>query len=303
MKDFILNAKGCSVVDRETAYVADLYRANFVITKADVEYMKELPSFTVLLIKTPKSRKLEICPPREVRSQQLSNEAATFLADIGVKLVITDDESMKTNCSLPVIAPVCLYGIEPGYYSCSADEDGVVLSDIPAGTLPLGVRRDGSLYSRIQWGSTTTLNPYYWICNLIDDDIERNGGTWGANTHGPANAILDFFGEEKSISCIRIFHNVGSPISIEEEMASAIRIYVSNDEKCTHFGNEEADINSVDWKEIVSTQMEMKEQWNTYFLKTPVTAKYVRIELVKNFDTPPDVPWTETAELKIFPVR
>ena len=303
MKDFILNAKGCSVVYRETAYVADLYRANFVITKADVEYMKELPSFTVLLIKTPKSRKLEICPPREVRSQQLSNEATTFLADIGVKLVITDDESMKTNCSLPVIAPVCLHGIEPGYYSCSADEDGVVLSDIPAGTLPLGVRRDGSLYSRIQWGSTTTLNPYYWICNLIDDDIERNGGTWGANTHGPANAILDFFGEEKSISCIRIFHNVGSPISIEEEMASAIRIYVSNDEKCTHFGNEEADINSVDWTEIVSTQMEMKEQWNTYFLKTPVTAKYVRIELVKNFDTPPDVPWTETAELKIFPVR
>lgn len=303
MNSYSLDVKGCPAVSGEIAYVADLYRANFVITKPDIEYMRELPSFSVLLIKTPKSRKLEICPPREIRSQQLSGEAAAFLKELGVKLVISDDESMKSSYPFPVAAPVSLHGIEPGYYTCTANEHGAVLSDIPAGTLPLGVRRDGSLYSRIQWGSTTTLNPYYWICNLIDDDIERNGGTWGANTHGPANAILDFFGEEKTISCIRIFHNVGSPISIEEEMASAIRLYVSNDETCSHFGNEEADIDSVEWIEIVSTQMEMKEQWNTYFLEKPVTAKYVRIELVKNFDTPPDVPWTETAELKIFPVK
>ena len=84
-------------------------------------------------------------------------------------------------------------------------------------------------------------------------------------------------------------------------MASAIRLYVSDDERCSHFGNEEADIDSVAWTEIVSAQMEMKEQWNTYVLDTPVKAKYVRIELVKNFGTPPDLPWTETAELKIFP--
>ncbi|MDO4812214.1 MAG: discoidin domain-containing protein [Eubacteriales bacterium] len=303
MKNYTLNVKGCCQLHQEIAYVADLYRANYIITKADIEYLKELPAFTVLLIKTTKSRKLEICPPREIRSQQLSDEAADFLYELGVKLVISDDESMMNKHFFSVVAPTCLHGIEPGYYSCSCDENSCMLSDVPPGTLPIGVRRDGSLYSRIQWGSTTTSNPYFWICNLIDDDIERNGGTWGANTHGPANAILDFFGEEKNISCIRIFHNVGSPISIEEEMASAIRLYVSNDEKCSHFGNDKADINSVDWTEIVSVQMEMKEQWNTYFLKTPVTAKYVRIELVKNFDAPPDVPWTETAELKIFPVR
>lgn len=300
---YTLDVKGCPVLDGKTAYVADLYRANFVITREDVEYLKELPAFSVLLIKTAKSRRLEICPPREIRSQQLSEEAAAFLAELDIQLVIADDVSMKGGHPFPVAAAVCLHGIEPGFYSCSATERGAALSEIPAGLLPLGVRRDGSLYSRIQWGSTTTLNPYYWICNLIDDDIERNGGTWGANTHGPANAILDFFGEKKTISCIRIFHNVGSPISIEEEMASAIRLYVSDDERCSHFGNEEADIDSVPWTEIISSPKEMKEQWNTYFLDKPVTAKYIPIELVKNFDTPPDVPWTETAELKIFPMK
>ena len=298
---YTLDVKGCPELSEQTAYVANLYRANFVITREDVAYLKHLPAFSVLLIQTAKSRTLEICPPREVRGQQLSDDAAAFLAELGVRLIIPDDASMQGGHPLPVAAASCLCGITPGFYSCSTTQEGAVLSEMPAGLLPLGVRRDGSLYSRIQWGSTTTLNPYYWICNLIDDDIERNGGTWGANTNGPANAILDFFGEEKAISCIRIFHNVGSPISMEEEMASAIRLYVSDDERCSHFGNEEADIDSVAWTEIVSAQMEMKEQWNTYVLDTPVKAKYVRIELVKNFGTPPDLPWTETAELKIFP--
>lgn len=301
MKEYRFSLPDCPVLSGQTAYVADLYRANFVITKADVEYLKSLPPFSVLLIKTPKSRKLEICPPREIVSQQLSDEAAAFLAELGVQAVISDDESMLGSFPFPVAAPVSLHGIEPGFYTCCTDSDGFTLSAFAPGLLPLGVRRDGSLYSRIQWGSTTTNSAYYWICNLIDDDIERNGGTWGANTDGPANAILDFFGEEQSISCVRIFHNVGSPISIPEEMASLIRLYVSDDERCSHFGNDETDIDTVEWTQILSIEMEKKEQWTTVFLPEPVHAKYVRLELVKNHGTPPDIPWTETAELKLFP--
>ena len=69
---YTLDVKGCPELSEQTAYVANLYRANFVITREDVAYLKHLPAFSVLLIQTAKSRTLEICPPREVRGQQLS---------------------------------------------------------------------------------------------------------------------------------------------------------------------------------------------------------------------------------------
>ena len=47
---------------------------------------------------------------------------------------------------------------------------------------PLGVRRDGSYYTRIEWATHTESDPTFWVVNLIRDDTERNGGTWGANT-------------------------------------------------------------------------------------------------------------------------
>lgn len=53
--------------------------------------------------------------------------------------------------------------------------------------LPLGVRRDGSYYTRIEWASHTESDPTFWVVNLIRDDTERNGGTWGANTMGPGD--------------------------------------------------------------------------------------------------------------------
>ena len=86
---------------------------------------------------------------------------------------------------------------------------------------PLGVRRDGSYYTRIEWASHTESDPTFWVVNLIRDDLERNGGTWGANTPGPATAVLSFFGESQKISKIRIFRNVGLDISILEELAKA----------------------------------------------------------------------------------
>ena len=44
---------------------------------------------------------------------------------------------------------------------------------------PLGVRTDGSYYTRIEWASHTETDPMLWVLNVIDDDVERNGGTWG----------------------------------------------------------------------------------------------------------------------------
>lgn len=162
-----------------------------------------------------------------------------------------------------------------------------------------GIRRDGSYYTRIEWASHTTQTPLYWICNLIDDDLERDGGSWGANTLGPANAILSFFGERQPIGRIRIFHNVGATVSLIEELASLIHIYVSDDDRCRRLGDENADLDQVQWERILTCEMEKREGWFEFSLSKPVLAKYVRIELVCNFGTP--LPWTETNELKLYP--
>ena len=93
---------------------------------------------------------------------------------------------------------------------------------------PLGVRRDGSYYTRIEWATHTESDPTFWVVNLIRDDTERNGGTWGANTKGPASVVLSFFGETQTIRRIRIFRNVGLDISVLEELAKTIDLYISN---------------------------------------------------------------------------
>ena len=92
---------------------------------------------------------------------------------------------------------------------------------------PIGVRRDGSYYTRVLWADVTENDPTFWVNNLINDDLERNGGTWGANSETTANAVLDFFGETQTISKISIYKNVGITISVLEELAKNINIYVS----------------------------------------------------------------------------
>lgn len=164
-----------------------------------------------------------------------------------------------------------------------------------------GVRRDGSYYTRVEWASHTEKTPLYWVNNVLDDDIRRDGGSYGANTMGPANVILSFFGEKQEIGKVKFFHNVGATISKIEELASEINIYVSDDDKAGRLGGEDTDIDSVKWTKVKHCKMEMREDWFEFDLDKPVTAKYVRIELVKNFGTPPDLPWTETNEIKIYP--
>jgi len=165
---------------------------------------------------------------------------------------------------------------------------------------PLGMRRDGSYYMRIEWCSHTVTDPLIWVNNLIDDDTERNGGTWGANTMGPANVILSFFGEEQEISKVRIFHNVGVPHSILEELASIVNIYVSSKDSVRHMRSSSSVVDENEWQQVLSCSMEMREGWSEFVLPEKVKAKYVRMELVRNFGTPVDCPWTETSELKIY---
>lgn len=281
------------------AYVADLYRANACLKKDDFLYLSKLRPFSVLLIKTIASRTLDIFPYRETPDVLLSEEGACYLHEMGITRIYVDNNVLEDPTGkIEVIRNQDLTGIVPGFYLSCDCKDGLTLYEDIA--LPLGMRRDGSLYTRIQWASTTEKTPYYWVNNLIDDDIERHGGTWGANTMGPANCILDFFGESKEISMVRLFHNVGSDESVMEEMAEHIRMYVSDDERCSRFGRDTQDVNVVTWKQIVDARMEMREYWSDYILEQPVKARYFRLELVKNFGTPPDVPWTETAELKIY---
>lgn len=281
-------------------YVADLYRCNSDLDVGDLEFLRFLPPVQTIFVKSIRSRTMDIFPPRPTPDLVLTQKGAAFLAELGVTKVFVDNDRLcDPSGNLCVVSNTDLTGILPGFYRYDEGGEAVRLdAHIP---LPMGVRRDGSLYTRIQWASTTEKTPYYWVNNLIDDDIERHGGTWGANTMGPANCILDFFGESKAISAVRLFHNVGSDESILEEMASHIRMYVCDDERCGRFGRDTQDIDTVDWKLIVDTPMRMEEGWYLFPLPAPVQAKYFRLELVKNFGTPPDVPWTETAELKLYP--
>ncbi len=171
--------------------------------------------------------------------------------------------------------------------------------------LPIGVRRDGSYYTRIEWASVTESDPTFWVCNLIRDDLERNGGTWGANTETKADAVLSFFGEEQTISRIRIYRNVGITISILEELAKVINIYINNTDAPRKLRRKEDSIDSVPWTLIKSQKMEKAEGWQEIELAKPVQAKYIRVELVDNFcrdcDIDPFIPWIETSEIKIYP--
>ena len=108
------------------------------------------------------------------------------------------------------------------------------------------------------------IRPTFWVVNLIRADLERNGGTWGANTPGPATVVLSFFGETQRISKIRIFRNVGLDISILEELAKAIDIYISDTDEPRRLRRQEDRIDDVPWKLVKHVEMEGRGE-NTKF--------------------------------------
>ncbi len=166
---------------------------------------------------------------------------------------------------------------------------------------PLGVRRDGSYYTRIEWASCTEKNPQFWVLNIIDDDLERSGGTFAANSLGPVDVVLSFFGETKTISSVRFYSNVGLPISVLEELAKQINVYVSVEDTPRGLKADTDDINSVEWEKILECAIKKEESWQEFSLSKPVQAKYVRIELVENYGTSDGLDWIETSEVKIYP--
>ncbi len=168
--------------------------------------------------------------------------------------------------------------------------------------LPIGVRRDGSYYTRVLWADITENDPMFWVNNLINDDLERNGGTWGANTDTCANAVLDFFGETQTVSKISIYKNVGVTISVLEELAKNINIYVCNTDEPLKLRGKDDKIDSVEWTKICTMDTVMEEGWQDILLDTPVEAKYIRVEMVDNFCERGDkfIPWIETSEIKVY---
>jgi len=168
---------------------------------------------------------------------------------------------------------------------------------------PLGVRRDGSYYTRIEWATHTESDPTFWVCNLIRDDLERNGGTWGCNTRGPATVVLSFFGESQKVEKIRIYRNVGVTISILEELAKTIDIYYTDTDEPKKLRRKEDKLEDVNWTFLKRVDMEKSEGWQEFLREKPIQAKYLRFDLVENFGTPPDIPWVETSEIKVYPSK
>ena len=166
---------------------------------------------------------------------------------------------------------------------------------------PLGVRRDGSYYTRVEWANHTEPDPTFWVLNLIPEDTGRNGGTWGANTYGPAIAVLSFFGESQKIGKIRIFRNVGLDISVLEELAKTVDIYVSNTGEPEKLRRIEDRVEEIPWEFVKRVPIEKAEGWQEIELDVPVEARYVRVDLLENQGT--EIPWVEISKVKLYPPK
>lgn len=169
--------------------------------------------------------------------------------------------------------------------------------------LPVGVRRDGSFYTRVVWTDKTEKDPTFWVNNLIDDDTGRNGGTWGANSEDTADVVLDFFGETQTVGKICLYKNVGLSISILEELARSVRFYISNEDAGRALRRQEDKIDAVTWEYLGTMDVIMEEGWQTFTPAAPVEARYLRMELVDNFckRDASFIPWIEMNEIKIYP--
>lgn len=164
--------------------------------------------------------------------------------------------------------------------------------------LPVGVMRDGSYYTCIEWSSHTESDPLLWVCNIIRDDNERNGGTWGSNSFGPVELVLSFFGEKQKVSRIKFYRNVGVTISVMGELAKVVDIYYTNDDVLHKLRTKEDSIDAVEWTKIATVDIEREWGWQEYVLPEPVEAKYMRFTLVCNDHT--EIDWTEMNQIKIF---
>ena len=169
--------------------------------------------------------------------------------------------------------------------------------------LPVGVRTDGSFYTRVLWADVTENDPKFWVNNLINDDLARNGGTWGANSDTTANCVIDFFGETQEIKKIALYKNVGITISVLEELARDVNFYVSNDDSPLLLRSNENKVDEAKWEKIASMAIVKEEGWQEIELEKPVQAKYLRVELVDNFCRRDEtfIPWIEMNELKLYP--
>ena len=164
--------------------------------------------------------------------------------------------------------------------------------------LPVGVRRDGSYYTQIEWASHTEKDPLLWVCNIIRDDNERNGGTWGANTFGPADLILSFFGETQKVARVRFFRNVGVDISVIGELAKQVKIWYSATDEPAKLRKLGDDIESVDWTLAKTVDIGREFGWQGVVFDEPFEAKYMRFTLVINdHDT---IDWVEMNQIKIY---
>ena len=164
--------------------------------------------------------------------------------------------------------------------------------------LPVGVRRDGSYYTNIDWSSHTEKNPMFWVCNILTDDHDRMGGTFGANTFGPVELVLGFFGEKQKVTKIRLYRNVGADISLIEELARHIKVWYTDDDVLRILRKDEDSIDSVNWTFAQDIDVPAEAGWLDITLDKPFEAKHVRFTLVDN--SAPGIDWVEMNEIKIY---
>ena len=91
-------------------------------------------------------------------------------------------------------------------------------------------------------------------------------------------------------------------ISVPEELAKHLNIYISATDEPQKLRRKEDDINSVDWKLVKSVDLKKEFGWEDIEFDSPKEAKYIRFEFIDNFcDKANFIPWVETSEIKIYP--
>ena len=90
-------------------------------------------------------------------------------------------------------------------------------------------------------------------------------------------------------------------ISVPEELAKHLNIYVSATDEPLKLRRKEDDINSVDWKLVKSVDLEKEFRMAGHRARRPAEAKFLRFEFIDNFCGKDNfIPWVKQAKSKFI---
>ncbi len=262
----------------------------------------------------PAARHLLVCwvkreGPAAVRGQAVG-PAGQVLAEAAALPDVPDWQVLQATFNPGEVGQVTIRLTVDGPGTAWLDEILLVAAEHAARVLPAerpATGRNLALHKPYSYSPA----PGYDLCTDPDDVVQLTDGVYTKGHFWSQKSTVGWLRQnpQVTIDLGRVEAIDGMAISVAGGGWAGVmfpvefRFYVSDDDACRRLGDEKADLNQVKWTHILKCAMEKKEYWADFKLDKPVKAKYIRIELVRNHGTPPDLPWTETSELKIYPPK